>query len=598
MRPFRVRLTFILMSLIGISMIGAGFTMAHLFKDSHISALEENMSREINILEGTFKFQDMNAPDAYSYYTNQSRKIAKLTDSRVTFITKDGRVIGDSEKDPLLMDNHSNREEEIIAAKEGIGRAIRYSDTLEREMLYVAGKVTSEQTYDGYIRLSMGLDDVDEGINRAWMIMAGGLILLFIAATLVSYKVASSMTSPLEQITRVARRITDLDYDARVTMKRKDEIGQLATAINAMADSLQTQLKTIRDNEDLLQSVLDNMTGGILMVNETGQVALLNRAAERMLDVDNNEMSGRSFLELKRHYELTRLVEDGISRKEPIHEERSIYNPGERIIRLDGVPMTQDGSYRGMLFLLQEVTDIRRLEKMRSEFVANVSHELKTPVAAVKGFAETLLGGGVTDEKTARSFLQIIYDENERLNRLIGDILELSKIESKRAHLVCSPIHLSTFFDSVLETMSKVAEKKKISLSAEVPEELFIEGDEDKLRQIFMNLLSNAINYTHDGGNVRVIAVNKQKEDGSESVVFTVRDTGMGIPRKDLPRIFERFYRVDKARSRSSGGTGLGLSIVKHLVELHRGVISVESNLGIGTSFLLELPLLQEDEEY
>ena len=596
MRPFRVRLTFILMFLIGVSMIGAGFTMAHLFKDSHINALEENMSREINVLEGTLDFQDMNAPDVYTYYTGLSRKIAKLTDSRVTFITKDGRVIGDSEKDPQLMDNHLTREEEILAAKEGVGRSIRYSDTLDRKMLYVAAKVTSDQGFDGYIRLSMGLDAVDKGLNRAWMFMAGGLVLLFIAAALVSYKVASSMTSPLEQITRVARRITDLDYDARVTLKRKDEIGQLATAINAMADSLQTQLKTIRDNEDLLQSVLDNMTGGILMVNAEGEIALLNRAAERMLDVDNSEMAGRSYLELKRHYELTRLVEEGLSRKDPVHEERSIYNPSERIIRLDGVPMTQDGSYRGMLFLLQEVTEIRRLEKMRSEFVANVSHELKTPVAAVKGFAETLLGGGVTDEKMARSFLQIIYDENERLNRLIGDILELSKIESKRAHLDCSPVHLSGFFDSVLETMSKVAEKKKISLSAEVPEELFIEGDEDKLRQIFMNLLSNAINYTHDGGNVKVSAVNTVKEDGTESVVFKVIDTGMGIPRKDLPRIFERFYRVDKARSRGSGGTGLGLSIVKHLVELHKGVISVESNLGIGTSFILELPLLQEEE--
>jgi two-component system phosphate regulon sensor histidine kinase PhoR len=259
--------------------------------------------------------------------------------------------------------------------------------------------------------------------------------------------------------------------------------------------------------------------------------------------------------------------------------------------------MIQVGSCRGMLFLLQEVTEIRRLEKMRSEFVANVSHELKTPVAAVKGFAETLLGGGVTDEKTARSFLQIIYDENERLNRLIGDILELSKIESKRVQLECSPVHLIEFFGSVLETLSKVAEKKKITLSADVPEELFIEGDEDKLRQIFMNLLSNAINYTQDGGNVRVIVANIQKADGSESVRFTVSDTGMGIPRKDLPRIFERFYRVDKARSRSSGGTGLGLSIVKHLVELHHGSITVESDLGIGSSFILELPLLQEENE-
>lgn len=597
MKPFRIRLTFILMALVGISMIGAGLTMAKLFKDSHISALEENMSREIKLLSGTFQFMDMYSPQAISYYTEHAKHIAGLTDSRITFITKDGKVIGDSERNPLEMDNHSNREEEVLAAKEGIGRAIRYSDTLDREMLYVAGAVTSDDGFDGYIRLSMGLDAVTEGLSRAWIIMAAGLVLLFVAATFVSYKVASSMTSPLEQITRVARRITDLDYDARVPIQRKDEVGQLAKAINAMADSLQAQLKTIRDNEDLLQSVLDNMTGGIVMVNAEGEFALINRAAERMLDVKNSELAGHSYKELKHHYELSRLIEEGVLSSEPIHEERSIYTPAERIVRLDGVPMTQDSSHRGMLFLLQEVTEIRRLEKMRSEFVANVSHELKTPVAAVKGFAETLLGGGVNDEKTARSFLQIIYDENERLNRLIGDILELSKIESKRVQLDCSPVYLSEFFDSVLETLSKVAEKKKISLNAVVPDELFMEGDEDKLRQIFMNLLSNAINYTHDGGNVKITVVNGHKPDGTETVIFTVSDTGMGIPRKDLPRIFERFYRVDKARSRSSGGTGLGLSIVKHLVELHRGTITVESDLGIGSSFILELPLLQEHDK-
>ncbi|AHV96666.1 two-component system histidine kinase PnpS [Paenibacillus sabinae] len=596
MRPFRVRLTFILMILIGISMIGTGFTMAHLFKKSHISALEDNMSREINLLTGTMEFRDMNGSDAYNYYTGQAHSISKLTNSRITFIAKDGKVLGDSEKNPQLMDNHLGREEEIMAAKNGIGRAIRYSDTLDRNMLYVAKKVLSSNgRFDGYIRLSMGLDAVEEGLNRAWIIMAGGLVLLFIAAALVSYRVAFSLTSPLEQITRVARRITDLDYDARVPFKRKDEIGQLASAINVMADSLQTQLRTIRDNENLLQSVLDNITGGILLVDAEGKIALLNKAAEKMLDVRADDMVGRSFRELKRHYELTRILEEGLSCREPIHEERNFYNSGERIVRLDGVPMTQDGTYQGMLFLLQEVTEIRRLERMRSEFVANVSHELKTPVAAVKGFAETLLSGGVKDEKTANSFLQIIYDENERLNRLIGDILELSKIESKRVQLECSPVHLSSFFDSLLETMSKVAEKKSITLSAEVPEELFMEGDEDKLRQIFLNLLSNAINYTHEGGNVKVRAVNRQNKDGEETVVFTVVDTGMGIPRKDLPRIFERFYRVDKARSRSSGGTGLGLSIVKHLVELHRGAISVESDLGIGTTFTLELPLLQDN---
>jgi len=585
------------MVLIGISMIGTGFTMAHLFKKSHIAALEENMSREINLLTGTLRFIDMDASNAIPYYTGQAELIAKLLDSRITFITKTGKVLGDSEKNPLEMENHSDRREEMMAAKEGTGRAIRYSETLGHEMLYVAEKVITDEGFDGYIRISMGLDAVSEGLNRAWMVMAAGLIILFLSATIVSYKVASSMTSPLEQITRVARRITDLDYDARVHLKRKDEVGQLAFAINAMADSLQDQLKTIRDNEDLLQSVLDNMTGGIIMINADEEIALLNRASEKMLDVSNSEMAGHSYKELKRHYELTRLLEEGVLSKEPLHEERSIYNPRERIIRMDAVPMMQDDSYRGMLFLLQEVTEIRRLERMRSEFVANVSHELKTPVAAVKGFAETLLGGGVKDEKTARSFLQIIYDENERLNRLIGDILELSKIESKRVQLDCSPVLMIEFFDSVLGTISKVAEKKNISLSAEIPEELFIEADEDKLRQIFMNLLSNAINYTQEGGSVRISVESLLMADGSENVQLTVSDTGMGIPKKDLPRIFERFYRVDKARSRSSGGTGLGLSIVKHLVDMHHGVISVKSDLGIGSSFTIELPVIQEDKE-
>ncbi|MBY9080330.1 HAMP domain-containing protein [Paenibacillus sp. HN-1] len=597
MKPFRVRLTLILMILIGISIVGAGLTMAYLFKDSHVGALEDNMSREIDLLTGTMEFRDMDSSEALAYYTAQAQRIGRLTQSRVTFIREDGTVLGDSEKDPKLMDNHLGREEEIQAAKDGIGRAIRHSDTIGQNMLYVAKKVAAENgTFKGYIRLSMALDAVEQGLNRAWMIMAGGLVLLFVAAALVSYRVAFGLTSPLEQITRVARRITDLDYDARVPLRRRDEIGQLASAINLMADSLQTQLRTIRDNENLLQSVLDNMTGGILLVNEDERIVLLNKAAERMLDVSAVDMVGRNFRELKRHFEVTRILEEGLSHREPVHEERNFYNSGERTMRMDGVPMNQGGSYQGMLFLLQEVTEIRRLERMRSEFVANVSHELKTPVAAVKGFAETLLGGGVKDEKTANSFLQIIYDENERLNRLIGDILELSKIESKRVQLDCSPIHLESFFQSLLETLSKVAEKKSISLSMDVPKELFIEADEDKLRQIFLNLLSNAINYTHDGGSVRVTVANKQKADGEETVVFSVSDTGMGIPRKDLPRIFERFYRVDKARSRSSGGTGLGLSIVKHLTELHHGTISVDSDLGIGSTFTLELPLLQEEE--
>ncbi|MFF3924452.1 two-component system histidine kinase PnpS [Paenibacillus lactis] len=599
MKQFRNRLTLIMLVLIGLSMLGAGLAMVKVFKQSHIQLLEDNMIREIRLLQTMMDFPDADSPDAVEYYTNRSLQLEELSDARVTFITKDGRVIGDSESNPVTMDNHAYREEVLEAEKTGKGSTIRRSSTLGQDMLYVALPVKVGDSFDGFVRLSLSLSQVDQGVRQGWTVMGIGLAILFLAASLLSIRVAKGLTSPLEKITRVARRIARLEYDARVNINRKDEIGQLAQAINGMADSLQTQVRTIRDNEDLLQSVLNNMTGGIVMVNGSGHIMLINRAAERMLGVDAEVITGKSYRELKQHYELTKLMKEGLENRNSFHEERNLYYPVESIVRLDGVPMVQeDGAYRGMLFLLQDVSDIRRLERMRSEFVANVSHELKTPLAAVKGFAETLLGGGVSDEKTARSFLQIIYDESERLNRLIGDILELSSIESKRVQMDYSPIHLQAFFETISEMMRTVAEKKRISLELDVPEELFMEGDEDKLRQIFMNLLSNAINYTQEGGRVKLTAREKLHNGQSEDIVqFIVKDSGIGIPKKDLPRIFERFYRVDKARSRGSGGTGLGLSIVKHLVDMHHGRIDVESELGVGSSFIIELPVLQEHEE-
>ncbi|CAM4441309.1 MAG: ATP-binding protein [Paenibacillus macerans] len=599
MKTFRTKLSLILMGLVGISMLAAGLTMAQLFKNSHIRALEENMEREISLLEDTFRFVPVQGnASAEAYYTEQAKALEKMTDSRVTFITLDGKVVGDSEMDPEGMDNHAHRKEIESAEGGGAGSAIRYSHTVGENMLYVARRVTSADGFDGYIRLSMSLGAVEKGLTQGWLLMAGGLLILFLVAGFVSYRIAAGMTRPLEQITRVAHRISKLDYNARVKLARRDEIGQLGEAINGMADSLQQQLKRIHDNEDLLQSVLANMTGGIVMVDASGAIALINREAERILHVKGYQLLGRPYRDIKRNYEFTKFVEEGISRQENVQEERNVYDPEEKILLFDSVPMFEDnGKYRGMLFLLRDVTDIRRLERMRSEFVANVSHELKTPIAAVKGFAETLLAGGVKDEETARSFLQIIYDEGDRLNRLIGDILDLSKIESKLVPLEYAPVNLKELFDSIYEVLLPAAKKKSIAMAHDIPDHLFMEGDEDRLRQIFMNLLSNAISYTQEGGRVRVDVAILGEGGEDEKVRIVVSDTGIGIPKKDLPRIFERFYRVDKARSRSSGGTGLGLSIVKHLVDLHHGTISVESKVGEGSSFIVELPFMHTLDE-
>jgi two-component system phosphate regulon sensor histidine kinase PhoR len=248
-----------------------------------------------------------------------------------------------------------------------------------------------------------------------------------------------------------------------------------------------------------------------------------------------------------------------------------------------------------MLIVLTDVTDIRRLEKMRSEFVANVSHELKTPIAAIKGFSETLLSGALQDPSTSEAFLKIIFDESNRLDRLVMDILDLSKMESKRIPLFFAPIQLRGFVNAVFELVQAEADSRKITLSNAVEEGFYLEADEDRLRQILLNLIANGIHYSPGGEKVMVQAeLYKNIEDGKDWVRITVEDTGLGIPKKDLPRIFERFYRVDKARSRVSGGTGLGLSIVKHLVELHHGQISVQSSLGVGSKFIVDLPLVHE----
>lgn len=592
MNSFRTRLTLIMISMIAVSVFAAGLLMMQTFKKNHISALEDSMVRQMKVIAAKMEWRTGDLPELIDYYTNEANELGEYTDSRVTFIRSDGVVVGDSDYDVTKMDNHLMRQEVQDAYKAGVGQAVRSSDTMHQNMIYVAIPVTIQEGEEPYIlRMAMSLEEVDQSIGRLTMVLIIGLLILFVIAALISYSIAQSMTRPLEQITKVAKRIKNMDYQARVKVRKNDEIGELGTAINAMADSLQVQMTRIRQNESQLESVLANMINGIVMIDAKGQILLMNRRAEEVLGFSARELVGRHFAEAKQQYELSQIIQEALETRKHIREEITFYFPEERLLELNLVPISQSGpgDFGGVLLVLQDVSAIRRLERMRSEFVANVSHELKTPIAAVKGFAETLLGGAVQDEETARSFLQIIFDESERLNRLIGDILELSKIESRRVPLIFSPVELESFVDKTITLLEPEAKRKSIQLSSKIEAGLYVEADEDRLRQIFMNLLANGINYTPEGGRVS-LTVNALDHD---HIRIQISDTGIGIPKKDLPRIFERFYRVDKARSRSSGGTGLGLSIVKHLVELHKGNLSVTSTVGVGTTFTIDLPVIQ-----
>ncbi|MGO4346003.1 two-component system histidine kinase PnpS [Paenibacillus sp. MCAF9] len=591
MNSFRTRLTLIMIAMIALSVSAAGLFMVKTFKENHINALEDNMVREMQIISAKMNWKSGEISSLYDYYTNEAKELQRYAGARVTFIRNDGVVLGDSNGDPRDMDNHLNRAEIKEALATGTGRSIRASETVKQNMMYVAIPVTvvPGQSPD-VIRLAMSLKEVDESIRQLTMMLFLGLLVLFLIAAFISYRLALGLTKPLEQITKVAKRIKNMDYLARVKVTKQDEIGELGNAINAMADSLQIQMTRIQQNENQLESVLDNMINGIVMIDLNGKIVLMNRRAEEVLGFSARELVGRHYAEAKQQYELSQMIQEGLKSKQHLREEITFYFPEERLLELNLVPIHPEGNdFSGVLLVLQDVSAIRRLERMRSEFVANVSHELKTPITAVKGFAETLLGGAVNDEETARSFLQIIFDESDRLNRLIGDILELSKIESRRVPLVFSPVEVDTFVHKSIKLMESEAVRKRIELSMNIEPGLYVEADEDRLRQIIMNLLSNGINYTPEGGRVSL----KVEALGDDHIRIQISDSGIGIPKKDLPRIFERFYRVDKARSRSSGGTGLGLSIVKHLVELHKGTITVTSDVGVGSTFTIELPVLQ-----
>lgn len=606
MKKFRTRLFIIFILMVGLSVLSTGAFMVHMVEDSHLKALRASMLRELKLIASETPWPQGGTPEEKRpALQERAAAIKELSGARTTFIDADGTVLADSDHDPAMMDNHLDRREVQLAIAEGVGYTVRFSETVERDMLNAAIPVYRDNgELAGFVRLGMSLEEIEAITSRMWALLFSGLFAFFVIAGLISFRIAHGLAKPITRATEAAKQITKKNYDVRVQADGSEEVVQLAEAINAMATNLQVQMSRVREEESKLKNVLDNMVSGVMLVDRDGSIVLLNRPAEEILGYAADDLVGRKFDEHHQHVDLTRLIRECLAKREHLREDLLFYFPEERVLETNLVPMSIENEFSGIVIVLHDITAIRRLERMRTEFVANVSHELRTPITAVKGFAETLLAGALEDRETARQFLQIIYDESDRLNRLIEDTMALSNIESKRAPLQFAPIHLEPFVAGTMEMIRKEAEKRGIRTDYRVSGDLYIEADEDRLRQILINLLSNAINYTPEGGmvNVTVEPVIPGGDRGGESgevsaeeekVRITVSDTGIGIPKKDLPRIFERFYRVDKARSRSSGGTGLGLSIVKHLVELHKGTIRVDSTVGMGTRFTIELPVIQ-----
>ncbi|GLC32838.1 two-component system histidine kinase PnpS [Clostridium omnivorum] len=502
------------------------------------------------------------------------KKNYSSVDIRVTLIDKEGKVIYDSVADRETMDNHNTRKEVLDARVIGNGFSERFSHSINKNMLYYATAFG-----DGYImRSSMPMaiiTNFEETYLRYYIIT---VILVLAMAMAVSLKFSQVILEPIKNLQFITSQVAYGELDRRVKAIKDDEIGQLAKTFNNMADKLQDTLKDVTDKQNRLSAILQSMDSGVIAIDKNNKVIMINSCAEDIFGI-NRDIIGLNLLDIIRNFEL----EEVFKNKHENNRELKIWWPKERELRIKTTDIRNEWGLIGTVAVVQDITDLKRLENMRSEFVANVSHELKTPLTSIKGFAETLKY--VDDAATKEKFLNIIDDEAERLTRLINDILTLSYIE-QHGESKTESINVNEIIENVYNLLKNTADLKKINveiLGDKVPE---LVGDRDRFKQMVLNLVDNAIKYSEESD--KVFVETKVEEN---NVVLSVRDTGVGMTKEHQERIFERFYRVDKARSRAQGGTGLGLAIVKHIILSLNGTIDVESELGVGTKFTIKIPI-------
>lgn len=585
MQSFRIRLNLVFLLIITSLLLTLGIYTARLVQSIYIDVLEERLTTEAHLIADDITYSELHKQQ--NVLGRRMKLFAGEIGARITVLAKDGKVLSDSDHDPRTLPNHLNRPEIREALRMGTGHSIRYSATMKYDMMYVAVPLKQNGGTDGLVRIAIKITKVQETVRNLWLSLTGVLIFVLLLFALISTRITKSITQPIEEITRVARDITRKRFGNRITTRTKGEIGQLAQAINFMALSLEQQMSAIQENEKRLEGILNNMFSGVMLISDTRRIVMMNVAAGELLGYDVQKYLGHFHQEIGKSSGLStfidRCFETGVKMREEIH----LYYPEERILDVHlGAYASEDGQVKGVIVMLHDITAIRRLEKMRSEFVANVSHELRTPVTSIKGFSETLLDGAMEDLEISRSFLTIINEESDRLNRLITDILDLSKIEQKKMPLKIEKVDLVQLVHETVRLVREEARARDITIYLPLSTDSTLDADRDRLQQVILNLVGNAILYTLEGGEITITV----EEIGANQVELTVSDTGIGIPQEHLPRIFERFYRVDKARSRESGGTGLGLAIVKHLVESHHGTIHVESREGEGTVFTVLLP--------
>jgi two-component system phosphate regulon sensor histidine kinase PhoR len=516
------------------------------------------------------------------------QKLGKLTSTRLTVILASGIVAGDSQEDPKRMDNHADRPEFQAAMQGRVGVSTRFSFTLGHNMMYVAVPWRPKDQPLGVVRAALPMKAIEGAIKALYFKVAlGGLGVALLAAVL-GFFIARRISGPLNDLQRGALRFARGDLDRKVPIPHTDELASLAEALNYMADQLQTQIQALSRRRKEQEAILSSMTEGVLALDAEGRLLTINSAGAEMLSIDPATTQNLPVQEVVQDPGLKWFINRTLSSPEPIEGEVELKDQGRRIYKAHGTSLRDpQGTSLGTLVVLHDITQLRQLENTRRDFVANVSHELKTPITSIKGFVETLLAGALKEPENAENFLRIIAKQTDRLNEIIDDLLTLSRIEqdAERRQIFFNGQKITGVLQSAIQVCEAKAAAKDIEIQLSCPDNLRARINPPLLEQALVNLVDNAVKFSEPG---KVVEVEARRE--GPQVIIQVRDQGPGIPSEHLPRIFERFYRADSGRSRKIGGSGLGLAIVKHIALAHGGRVTVASSPGQETVFSLQVP--------
>jgi two-component system phosphate regulon sensor histidine kinase PhoR len=582
--PFFRRLFIPYLVLICLSIAAVGFFAALRLRDTYLQSRRAALHDQV-LLMAPLVLDNLRA-DRIDELNQQVHALGQRLRCRVTVVASGGMVLADNWADPATMENHANRPEIIAAAHRGETFQTRHSDTVHDDMLYLAASVPGADGDNHFLRLAVRTSDLQRQLRLLYGGIGGLAVAAMFAAAAMCFFFARRNTEPIVELTEVARDISRGQLNRRSDPQQPGEMGALSGAINTMADSLQQLLaQTSKDKAELL-TILASMSEGVIATDAQQNIRVANSAAAEMFDFESNAVQGKPLWQVIRVDQVIKAAEEVMATGERKQLEAGVVQGRHLEICLR--PFGAGAAPAGLVLVAHDTTQSVRYQELRKEFVANVSHELRTPLTVIKGFVETLQDGAMTDPERSKQYLSTIGRHADQLTNLVSDLLELSKLESQPDLPRAVSVDLAALVRKTVDLILPAAQRKSQTIAVELKRLPLVVGNPDYLERAIANLIDNAIKYTPDGGQIRVSG----RSSGTHLIV-EVSDNGIGIPPEDIPRIFERFYRVDRSRSREMGGTGLGLSIVKHVAQVHGGTVEVTSNLGQGSTFRLKIPLPQ-----